>query len=56
MLVLKSCPKCQTGDLLVQDDLDGPSALCIQCGYRAAMVPVGVGPRGEPGDVERQAG
>ncbi len=55
MLMLKSCPKCQTGDLLVLEDLDGPSALCIQCGYRPASVPVGAGPLGEQPDINRQA-
>lgn len=34
MILLKSCPRCNTGDLCVQDDvLDGKTFACLQCGH-----------------------
>ena len=33
MVWLKSCPKCQTGDLLLARDRYGTHVDCVQCGY-----------------------
>jgi hypothetical protein len=36
MLLLKSCPHCLQGDLIVEEaGEDGVSADCLQCGYTA---------------------
>ncbi len=33
MLKLKICPRCRTGDMLIDRDVYGWCALCLQCGY-----------------------
>ena len=34
MILLKSCPRCTTGDLSVLDDvIDGKTYACLQCGH-----------------------
>ena len=33
MVWFKSCPKCQTGDLLLARDRYGTHVHCVQCGY-----------------------
>ncbi len=33
MLWLKSCPRCDTGDLYGGSDMYGKFILCLQCGY-----------------------
>jgi Zn ribbon nucleic-acid-binding protein len=33
MLWLKSCPRCQRGDLHENSDIHGPYVACLQCGY-----------------------
>ena len=35
MLLLKSCPHCLQGDLIVEEGEDGVVADCLQCGYVA---------------------
>lgn len=35
MLLLKSCPHCLHGDLIVEEGVDGVVADCLQCGYTA---------------------
>ena len=35
MLLLKSCPHCLQGDLIVEERQDGVVAECLQCGYTA---------------------
>ena len=35
MLLLKSCPHCLEGDLIVEEGGDGVMAECLQCGYSA---------------------
>ncbi len=35
MLLLKSCPHCLQGDLIVEEGEDGVVADCLQCGYNA---------------------
>lgn len=38
MIQLKSCPRCR-GDMLVEELLDDPELLCLQCGYRSPLRP-----------------
>ena len=33
MLWLKSCPRCDKGDLYQDNDIYGRYILCLQCGY-----------------------
>ena len=33
MILLKTCPRCDTGDIEVDKDFYGWRALCLQCGY-----------------------
>lgn len=33
MLLLKACPRCLRGDLMVERDDYGPAVTCLQCGY-----------------------
>ena len=33
MIWFKSCPRCQTGDLMLAHDSDGAALRCFQCGY-----------------------
>lgn len=33
MVLFKSCPRCQTGDLVEKDDMYGVYVQCLQCGY-----------------------
>ncbi|MEE8517591.1 MAG: hypothetical protein V3S98_00520 [Dehalococcoidia bacterium] len=33
MVLFKSCPKCETGDLLKSEDMFGEYVECVQCGY-----------------------
>ncbi len=32
-MLLKACPKCRIGDLLLEQDVYGWYVQCIQCGY-----------------------
>jgi hypothetical protein len=40
MLILKSCPKCKTGDIGVDRDQYGWYEYCIQCGYVRDLIGV----------------
>ena len=33
MIRFKSCPRCKMGDVIVDRDIYGWNALCLQCGY-----------------------
>lgn len=33
MILFKTCPRCDTGDIEVDKDFYGWRALCLQCGY-----------------------
>lgn len=33
MIWLKSCPRCEMGDVIVDRDIYGWNVLCLQCGY-----------------------
>ncbi len=33
MVWLKSCPRCERGDLMLEAERDGWSVNCLQCGY-----------------------
>ena len=33
MLLLKTCPRCRAGDEVVDKDIYGWNALCLQCGF-----------------------
>ena len=33
MLLLKTCPRCREGDVVVDRDIYGWNALCLQCGF-----------------------
>ena len=33
MLWLKSCPRCQEGDVTLDRDMWGWNIMCLQCGY-----------------------
>jgi ribosomal protein L37E len=35
--ILHSCPRCG-GDILVEQDYDGWTKTCLQCGYRSYLV------------------
>lgn len=37
MLLLKACPHCQRGDLLVAQEEEGAVVSCIQCGYSGSL-------------------
>ena len=36
MLLLKACPHCRQGDLIVGHEEDGPVVTCLQCGLSLA--------------------
>ena len=38
MLLLKTCPRCRGGDVVVDRDIYGWSALCLQCGFMVDLV------------------
>jgi hypothetical protein len=40
VLILKSCPKCKTGDIGVDRDHYGWYEYCIQCGYMRDLVSI----------------
>ena len=40
VLRLKSCPKCNTGDLTIDRDHHGWYEYCIQCGYMSDLISV----------------
>ena len=61
MLLLKACPRCQRGDLIVEREEYGPVVNCLQCGYvgdfamlRRHIAPVAV-IRATPERVEAKA-
>ncbi len=33
MMLLKACPRCRRGDLVVEDEEFGPVVNCLQCGF-----------------------
>ncbi len=33
MLLMKTCPRCREGDVVVDRDIYGWNALCLQCGF-----------------------
>lgn len=33
MIMFKACPRCQTGDLTLAEDIYGKYLQCIQCGH-----------------------
>ncbi len=33
MVWFKSCPKCDNGDIMFEQDRDGCRVKCVQCGY-----------------------
>ena len=33
MIRLKSCPRCETGAIVVNKDYFGDNIMCLQCGY-----------------------
>lgn len=33
MILFKACPRCQTGDLSLAEDIYGKYLQCIQCGH-----------------------
>lgn len=33
MVLFKSCPKCETGDLMKSEDMFGEYVECLQCGF-----------------------
>ncbi len=33
MVWLKSCPGCERGDLMLEEERDGCKVKCLQCGY-----------------------
>lgn len=33
MLLLKACPRCSRGDVVVDRDIYGWNVLCLQCGF-----------------------
>ena len=33
MLLMKTCPRCHEGDVVVDRDIYGWNALCLQCGF-----------------------
>ncbi len=33
MVMLKSCPRCVTGDVVLDKDMYGHNVQCLQCGY-----------------------
>ena len=35
-MIYKACPRC-LGDLFGEDDAGYPEAVCLQCGFRAAL-------------------
>ena len=37
MLLLKTCPRCREGDVVVDRDIYGWNALCLQCGFMADL-------------------
>ena len=37
MLLLKTCPRCRGGDVVVDRDIYGWNALCLQCGFMADL-------------------
>jgi ribosomal protein S27AE len=37
---LKSCPRCKTGDIIIDRDHHGWYESCIQCGYICDLIPV----------------
>jgi hypothetical protein len=37
MMLLKSCPRCH-GDMILEELLGDEEFVCIQCGFRSALV------------------
>ncbi len=37
MLLLKTCPRCREGDVVVDRDIYGWNALCLQCGFMVGL-------------------
>ena len=37
MLHMKACPRCREGDVVVDRDIYGWNALCLQCGFMADL-------------------
>jgi Zn ribbon nucleic-acid-binding protein len=33
MILFKACPRCQTGDLSLSEDIYGEYVQCVQCGH-----------------------
>jgi len=40
MLLLKACPRCRRGDLIIERDRFGPTVSCLQCGYYGDLAAV----------------
>ena len=36
MVWFKSCPRCDKGDIMFEQDTDGCRIKCVQCGYSQA--------------------
>ncbi len=39
MIWFKSCPRCNQGDLVFNDDVYGAYKQCLQCGHMVDLVP-----------------